>query len=128
MTRASVRRSASWLPWARTQTHQESGPRESLLDAVHPELGTRFSLIEALGSGGMGIVYRAYDRELGHEVALKLLHVMSAQDRLRLKEEFRTLSELAHPNLVNLYELVVNECTCFFTMELVNGADFVAFA
>jgi tetratricopeptide (TPR) repeat protein len=82
-------------------------------------------LIERLGSGGMGTVYRAYDRELGQEVALKVLHSFTAEDRLRLKLEFRALANIVHPNLVDLYELVADETSCFFTMELVSGRNFV---
>ncbi|HLV66578.1 MAG TPA: protein kinase, partial [Polyangiaceae bacterium] len=88
---------------------------------------SRFRLLEHLGSGGMGSVYRAFDRDLKHEVALKTMHGMSPEDRLRLKREFRALAHIVHPNLVNLYELVADERWCFFTMELVSGVDFVEY-
>jgi tetratricopeptide (TPR) repeat protein len=75
----------------------------------------------------MGSVYRAYDTELGHEVALKVLHTLAPKDRLLLKVEFRALSNIVHPNLVNLYELIADEQSCFFTMELISGVDFVRY-
>lgn len=90
------------------------------------ELGNRYRLRSLLGVGGMGAVYRAYDRELGHEVALKVLHRLTPADRHRLKREFRTLANVTHPNLVTLYELVIEERRCFFTMEVVNGGNVIA--
>lgn len=75
----------------------------------------------------MGSVYRALDRERNHEVALKTMHGMGPEERIRLKREFRALAHIVHPNLVNLYELVADERWCFFTMELVFGVDFVEY-
>ena len=83
----------------------------------------RYEVGAVLGRGGMGRVHRAYDRELEREVALKILYAFAAEDVFRLKHEFRALADLRHPNLVELFELVVEEDgTCFFTMELVDGA------
>ncbi|HEX5101130.1 MAG TPA: protein kinase [Polyangiaceae bacterium] len=96
------------------------GPRGSF---GHLRLPTRFQAIQELGSGGMGAVYRAYDRLAGHEVALKVLHGFTVEDRLRLKSEFRALSDIVHPNLVVLHDLVIDEESCFFTMELIRGRD-----
>ena len=76
----------------------------------------------------MGTVYRAFDANLGREVALKVLHASNPQSRADLKAEFRALSHVAHPNLVTLYELVADERSCFFTMELLAGTDFVSHA
>lgn len=91
---------------------------------VHDLVPSRFAVKEALGRGGMGTVYRALDQLDGSEVALKILHGLGSEERLRLKAEFRAVSSISHPNLVNLYELVVGEAVCFFTMELVRGVDF----
>jgi len=89
-------------------------------------LGTdRFELRERLGRGGAGVVYEAYDREHERVVALKLLPEMGAEDIGRLKNEFRALSDVAHPNLVRLYELVSDGAQWFFTMELVRGVMFL---
>jgi tetratricopeptide (TPR) repeat protein len=89
-------------------------------------LPSRFQVMAELGRGGMGAVYRAYDRTAGHEVALKVLHGFSVDDRLRLKDEFRALSDIVHPNLVALHDLVIDDQACFFTMELVRGTDFAS--
>jgi serine/threonine protein kinase/tetratricopeptide (TPR) repeat protein len=76
----------------------------------------------------MGAVYRAYDKELGQEVALKHLHSLDPIDRLKLKVEFRALTDIVHPNLVNLFELFVDQNSCFFTMEYVKGASILRYA
>jgi serine/threonine protein kinase len=69
----------------------------------------------------MGIVYEVDDRARGQVVALKTLRSRRAADIYQLKREFRNLADVAHANLVTLYDLVVDDEQCFFTMELVEG-------
>jgi len=90
------------------------------------KLAERYEVIRQLGAGGMGVVYEATDRERGVRVALKRLKRLGGADIARFKNEFRALADVAHGNLVSLYELVVDEKELFFTMELVDGVDFVA--
>jgi len=85
----------------------------------------RFHVIRRLGAGGMGVVYEVHDRVRDEVVALKTLLQTSPADLYRLKREFRSLADVAHPNLVCLYELFVEDERCFFTMELVRGVSFV---
>lgn len=87
----------------------------------------RYAVRRRLGVGGMGIVYEVHDKARGRVVALKTLLRWSPADVYRLKREFRSLANIAHPNLVSLYDLVVDERVCFFTMELVEGATFVEY-
>src|SRR5208337_593516 len=89
--------------------------------------GTRFGayeILEQLGAGGMGEVYRARDTRLGREVAIKtvsLRHHSQAGALTRFEMEARSASALNHPNIVTIYELGCAENTHFIAMELVNG-------
>ncbi|HWM87613.1 MAG TPA: serine/threonine-protein kinase, partial [Kofleriaceae bacterium] len=73
----------------------------------------------------MGVVYEAEDRERGQLVALKTLKHRDIDTLYRLKREFRALAHLSHPNLVDLYDMVVEEDIGFLTMELVEGPDII---
>jgi serine/threonine protein kinase len=88
---------------------------------------SRFKLKRMLGEGGMGVVYEALDVERGQKVALKTLRAFSADALFRFKREFRVLQALHHPNLVNLGELIEEGGQWFFTMELVDGVNFVKY-
>src|SRR5262245_51238761 len=81
----------------------------------------RFTVLRRLGAGGMGVVYAVHDGVRNETVALKTLRRARPAEVSRLKREFRSLADVAHPNVVCLYELVAEPDTCFFTMELVDG-------
>jgi tetratricopeptide (TPR) repeat protein len=87
--------------------------------------GGRFEVRGTLGSGGAGVVYRVHDRQLGRDVALKLLRQASGRDLFRFKREFRALADIVHPNLVALQELHAEGGDWYFTMELVEGVSFI---
>src|SRR5580658_8920325 len=88
---------------------------------------TRFDVVRRIGEGGSGLVYEAIDRQRHTSVALKMLRVLDGEMLLRLKEEFRALQDIEHPNLIRLFELSCDEGTWFYTMELVNGQSFSAY-
>ena len=101
-------------------------PPPTLADDDFP--GTeRFTVLRRLGAGGMGVVYEVQDLARAEIVALKTLRHATPAGVYRLKQEFRSLAGVAHPNVVCLYELVVDDARCFFTMELVKGVNFVEY-
>ena len=83
----------------------------------------RFEILDRLGSGSFGVVYDAFDRYRNRRVALKVLERASAESVARFKREFRTLSEVRHPNLASLYELVVLDDHWTLAMELIGGTE-----
>ncbi|MFA6957919.1 MAG: protein kinase [Thermoanaerobaculia bacterium] len=87
----------------------------------------RFEVRRRIGSGGMGVVYEAWDREHQMRVALKTLPVADPNRIYQFKQEFRNLAGIVHPNLATLYELFAFDGTWFFTMELVDGRQFLEY-
>lgn len=85
----------------------------------------RFQLLDRVGAGGSGLVYLAHDHKRNLNVALKTLHRESPYGILRLKNEFRGLAQISHPNLAKLHDLHHDADTWFFTMEYVKGIDFI---
>jgi predicted ATPase/serine/threonine protein kinase len=83
-----------------------------------------YEIIEPLGAGGMGEVYRARDARLGRSVAIKVLpdNLSSNPERLlRFEQEARSASALNHPNIVTIYALGLDDSTHYIAMELVEG-------
>lgn len=88
---------------------------------------SRYEIVRRLGAGGMGVVYEALDRERGVRVALKTVRRPDASSLYRFKNEYRTLADVTHPNLVTLYDLVSEGRSLFFAMELVDGTDLLSY-
>jgi serine/threonine protein kinase len=87
----------------------------------------RFRIERRIGSGGMGVVYAAFDNAWRCRVALKTIPRIDPGMLLHLKEEFRALADLSHPNVIQFYELLGDAEQCFFTMELIEGAGFLGY-
>ena len=85
-----------------------------------------FELLECIGSGGMGAVYRAIQPALDREVAIKILPPETANDPEfleRFRREAATLARLDHPNIVRLFDFGQREGFTYFVMEFVDGPD-----
>ncbi len=90
----------------------------------------RYEVIEALGVGGMGEVYRVEDQKVGQEVALKLIKPEIATDKKtieRFRHELKTSRMISHRNVCRMFDLGEEQGTYFITMEYIAGEDLKSF-
>jgi serine/threonine protein kinase len=90
----------------------------------------RYEIVEEIGRGGMGRVYRAYDRQIKEDVALKLLKPeISFNEKAveRFRNELKFARRIAHPRVCRMYDLGESGLSHFLTMEYVEGEDLKAF-
>lgn len=106
-------------------TSSDSGVRRKLIarELEGRVLVDRFRILERIGEGAFGVVYRAFDQIGDREVAIKVLLRRRPSELTRFRLEFRALTDTSHPNLVTLHELFAEDGIEFFTMELVVGED-----
>jgi serine/threonine protein kinase/tetratricopeptide (TPR) repeat protein len=121
------RQIASDTPAARAPLDRPKISASGVLSETDRPMLEGYDIQDVLGSGGMGTVFRAYDRERHRPVALKVMNRAGAAAILRFKNEFRTLLGVAHPNLVTLYELISDGRNWFLTMELLDGVTFLQY-
>jgi tetratricopeptide (TPR) repeat protein/predicted Ser/Thr protein kinase len=105
------------------------------LSAVHAKqellqpggvIGGRYEILQLLGEGGMGAVYKAHDREVERTVALKLIRPELASNPAilaRFKQELLTAHQVTHKNVIRIYDLAEADGVKFITMEFVEGSD-----
>ncbi len=88
--------------------------------------GGRYEILEELGTGGMGSVYRVFDRQLAEEVALKVIRAdISISPKMieRFKNELKIARKITHPYVCRMYDLNEEQKTLYLTMEYVRGED-----
>jgi serine/threonine protein kinase len=86
----------------------------------------QYRIVEKIGAGGMGIVYRAHDEELLRDVAIKVLPAGSLEDaeaRRRFKQEALVLARINHPNIATLYGAGAENEVDFLVMEFIPGVS-----
>jgi len=109
-------------PGSMTETIQT--PREEL--TTGSTFAGRYQIIEELGRGGMGKVYKALDKEINAKIALKLIKPEIAADRdtiERFRNELRTARDISHKNICRMYDLGREAGNYYITMEYVSGED-----
>ncbi len=107
--------------WVRAQV-----ARSLFAVAVEPPRLGRFELRERLGSGGMGVVFRAHDPELERDVAVKVVSAGSRRDVVLA--EAKALARLAHPNVVAVHDVGATDDVIYVVMEFVKGPTLREFA
>lgn len=91
---------------------------------------SRYEIIEELGKGGMGKVYRVEDTKIKEEIALKLINPEIASDRRtieRFSNELKLARKIVHKNVGRMYELMDEKGEHFITMEYISGEDLKSF-
>jgi serine/threonine-protein kinase len=86
----------------------------------------RYRVLDVLGQGAMGVVYRGVDASLDRQVAIKVMSagaMADAESRARFKREGQAAARLQHPNIVTIYELGEHEGSPFMALELLDGVD-----
>jgi serine/threonine protein kinase len=89
-------------------------------------LNGRYRLVAQQGSGGMAVIYKAVDQELGRTVAIKILRPSLTNDPdflKRFRNEARNVANLSHPNIVTVYDVGSDETTHYIVMEFIDGSD-----
>jgi serine/threonine protein kinase len=96
------------------------------LDLVREALASEYEIVEELGRGGMALVYRAKDRQLEREVAIKVLPFSLAFDTEfveRFQREARTAAQLEHPNIIPIYRVGRSGRVIYFVMKFLRGGS-----
>jgi len=115
---------------------ETSGFPTQTIEAQRKDLTTgtlfafRYQIVEELGGGGMGKVYRALDTKVGEEIAIKLIKSEVAADKAtieRFKNELKIARKIVHKSVGRVYDLNEERGTFYFTMEYVRGEDLKAF-
>ena len=105
-------------------TETLEAPTEELTRGI--TFASRYEIIEELGKGGMGKVYRVEDKKIKEEVALKLIKHEIASDKKtieRFSNELKMARKIAHRNVCKMYDLGEEKGTHYITMEYVPGQD-----
>src|SRR6476619_8106276 len=121
----AVCRSGSNIP---TRSRSLAEPRRMTEPLKIPDIG-KYHILEVVGEGAMGVVYKARDSVLDRTVAVKVMNgAIARQDELRARflREAQAAASLQHPNVVSIYDLGEVDGHLYLAMEFVQGADLEA--
>lgn len=109
------------------EMEKQSAPeRDKIFEELSQRAQQRFELIEKIGSGNMGIVYKAYDKELDEIVALKILPEHFSNDINavnRFKQEAKAARKLSHAHIVRIHDIGEEQGRKYISMEYIDGGD-----
>ena len=128
MCHAGARMQGSDTDGEETLVGEETGPERSIRERAleRGDVIGRYSVLEKVGAGGMGVVYAAYDPELDRKVALKVLYPQlgsteATEGEGRLLREAQAMARLAHPNVVTVHDVGEHDGRVFLAMEFIEG-------
>jgi Protein kinase domain/zinc-ribbon domain/Gram-negative bacterial TonB protein C-terminal/PEGA domain len=110
-------------------TPLQGAPELSEIELVRHELKAEYEIVEELGRGGMAIVFRARERQLDRDVAIKVLPFSLAFDKEfveRFQREARTAAKLEHPNIIPIYRVGRSGRAIYFVMKFLRGKSLSA--
>jgi serine/threonine protein kinase len=128
--RVTLAAKKSWSRFLTRSAEPSSKPTQSKrgLRLRHRMAFGRYVVLEALGRGGMGVVYLAYDPELGRKLALKVIRLNAkagegdlGHEREEVVQEARSLARISHPNIVSIYDVGVQGDELYMATEFVEG-------
>lgn len=117
---------AAGTAWSQVATWNPEAPRAAQAVEIGAVLAGRYEILELLGEGGMGAVFRAHDRELDRVVALKVIRpefASNAQVLQRFKQELVLARQITHRNIIRIFDLGSSGSMRFITMEYIEGED-----
>ncbi|TWU33851.1 Serine/threonine-protein kinase StkP [Novipirellula artificiosorum] len=128
LIRQEFAESTLWLGSSRSHPNDDT---EAFAASVYEPPSARrlgdYHLVRELGQGGMGVVFEAVHAVRHDHTALKMLPKVDGERLHHFKNEFRSLANINHPNLLGLHSLESDGEQWFFTMDLFHGTDFIDF-
>lgn len=114
--------------WDRLVNVLQRNPETNAHDSGSPTVSTRleipgYEILEELGRGGAGVIYRARDKKLRRHVALKVLLSLDPEHAVRFHNEAEASARLQHPNIIEVFATGVQNDRMYLVMELIEGGD-----
>ncbi len=122
---AALRKPPSDVYLQSTQSRDGSSESDTAFVMTVPSL-PGYDILDPLGRGGMGLVYKALQQRLNRFVALKQLACSRERDLARARREAESLARLQHPNIVQIFEVIEHEGRVYLALELVEGGPLSA--